>query len=164
MHRSRGIHTCTYIDTHPENDHPRPRWSLASTQERKRTRLNPAVYIWKCVSSLLSLLSFVFPLSSFVTQSIAYDRNRNVKFFDPSRDTPIFHSCPKNASHPFSREKSYISLSEIYRMFLQKFRDLGRIVRIAKKRNCWFLFCFFSCRKLARFINFKIIRLKIINL
>ena len=150
-----------YIHRHTRERPPTTALELSQYSGEKEDSVESCrLYMEMC------LPSFSFFLSSFVfvTQSIAYDRNRNVKFFDPSRDTPIFHSCPKSASHPFSREKSHISLSEIYRMFLQKFRDLGQIIRIAKKRNCWFLFCFSSCRKLARFINFKIIRLKIINL
>lgn len=159
MHRSRGIHTCIYIDTH-ESDHPRSRWSLASTQKRKRTRLNLAVYIWKCVSSLLSILSS--PV--FVTQSIANDRNRNVKLFDPSRDASIFHPCPKNAPRPFSREKSHISVDQGYmECSFKNFEIQVESLELLKKELVIFT-RFSSYRKLVHLINFKIIRLKIINL
>lgn len=106
-------HTHMYIHRHShshKNSHPRSRWSLASTQERKRTRLNPAVYIWKCAPSLLpALLSPVF-----VTPGIADGRNRNVKFFDPSHDASIFRSRPRHAPRPLSRKKSRISVDQGY--------------------------------------------------
>lgn len=56
-------HVYTWIHSHG-NCHPRSRWSLASTQERKRTRLNPAVYIWKCAPSLLPSFPLFRLLSS----------------------------------------------------------------------------------------------------
>jgi len=123
----------THTHTHTREREGPPTIMLELSQylgEKEDSAESCHLYMEMCAFSPLTAL----PSPIFVTPSIADGRNRNVKFFDPSRDVSIFLPCPKHALGK-NRMSHNQSISNIGFVPLRsKFRDLEIQVKSSELR------------------------------